>query len=294
METVIAKLTRFRFLICLIFTIFFAAGLYSLFNLPIDAFPDLANNQVQIITEAPGMGPLEVEQLITVPLESVMNGLPSVQQIRSISKYGLSVLTVVFPDNMGYYLPRQLVLERTQVARARLPERIEPQLAPISTAMGEIYQYAVESPRYTPTELKTIQEWDIKYALRTVPGVAEVNTWGGLTDEYLVTILPAKLQLYGITIKEVLEALKNNNDNFGAGIINHESEQYVVRGLGRANSISDLENIIVKSVNDTPIYIKSLGSVSHGAALRQGAATKDGLGETVVGLVCSKEKIVFM
>ena len=214
-----------------------------------------------------------------------MNGLPSVKQIRSISKYGLSVVTVVFPDNFGNYFPRQLVLERIQLARSRLPEKAEPQLAPISTAMGEIYQYVVESPVHSPTELKTIQEWDIKYALRTVPGVAEVNTGGGYTDEYLVTIFPAKLQLYGIAIKDVLDALKNNNENFGAGIINHESEQYIVRGLGRVNSISDLENIIVKSVSGVPIYIKNLGFVSHGAALRQGAATKDGLGETVVGLV---------
>jgi len=285
MENVLAKLTRFRFLVCLLFTVLVAAGIYSLFHLPIDAVPDLTNNQVQIITEAPGMGPVEVEQLITIPLESIMNGLPSVKQIRSMSKYGLSVVTIVFPDNFGNYFPRQLVLERIQLARSRLPGKAEPQLAPISTAMGEIYQYIIESPVHSPRELKTIQEWDIKYALRTVPGVAEVNTWGGYTDEYLVAILPAKLQLYGIAIKDVLDALKNNNENFGAGIINHESEQYIVRGLGRANLISDLENIIVKSVNGVPIYIKNLGIVSHGAALRQGAATKDGLGETVVGLV---------
>ncbi len=285
MEAIIAKITRLRFLICLLFAVLIGAGTYCLLNIPIDAFPDLTNNQVQIITEAPGMGPVEVEQLVTIPLESIMNGLPSVQQIRSISKYGLSVLTVVFPDNLGLYLPRQLIAERIQTAHGRLPEKIEPQLAPISTALGEIYQYIVDGPSHTPTELKTVQEWDIKYALRNVPGVAEVNTWGGLTDEYLVTIIPAKLQLYGLTIQDVLNSLKNNNDNFGAGIINHESEQYIVRGLGRANSVIDLENIIVKSDNGVPIYIKNLGYMSHGAALRQGAATRDGLGETVVGLV---------
>ena len=285
METLIGKISRFRSLVCLLFIVVVSAGIWSLLHIPIDAFPDLANNQVQIMTEAPGMGPIEVEQLVTIPLESIMNGLPAVQQIRSISKYGLSVVTVVFPDKFGSYFPRQLVLERLQSAQSRLPEKIEPQLGPISTAMGEIYQYVLESATHSPTELKTIQEWDIKYGLRTVPGVAEVNTWGGLTDEYLVRVLPSKLQLYGLTIKEVLEALKNNNDNFGAGIINHESEQYIVRGLGRANSISDIENIIVKSDNGVPIYIKNLGYVSHGAALRQGAATKDGQGEVVVGLV---------
>lgn len=231
------------------------------------------------------MSPLEVEQLVTIPIETVMNGLPSVRQIRSISKYGLSVVTVVFADSVGTYFPRQLVLERLQTARARLPSEIEPELGPISTAMGEIYQYVVESNVYSPTDLKTVHEWEIKYQLRTVPGVAEVNTWGGFTDEYVVRVIPAKLQAYNITLSEVCAALKRNNDNFGAGIINHESEQYVVRGIGRANSISDLENTIVKSISGVPILIKNIATVGHGTALRQGAATKDGVGEVVVGLV---------
>jgi cobalt-zinc-cadmium resistance protein CzcA len=268
-----------------VFVLLFVFGFQALTHTPIDAFPDLANNQVQILSEAPGMSPLEVEQLVTIPLETVMNGLPSVRQIRSISKYGLSVVTVVFPDNVGPYFPRQLVLERLQTARTRLPAEIEPELGPISTAMGEIYQYVVESKVYSPTDLKTVHEWDIKYQLRTVPGVAEVNTWGGFTDEYIVRVIPARLQAYNITLSEVCQALKRNNDNFGAGIINHESEQYVVRGIGRANSVSDLENIIVKSVNGVPILIKNIALVGHGAALRQGAATKDGAGEIVVGLV---------
>jgi cobalt-zinc-cadmium resistance protein CzcA len=285
MEVFFAKLTRYRLPICIVAVLICFLGIKALTSLPIDAFPDLTNNQVQILTEAPGMGPLEVEQLVTIPIESIMNGLPSVQQIRSISKYGLSVVTVVFPDNFGPYFPRQLVLERLQSALARLPSGIQPQLGPITTAMGEIYQYVVESNFHSPTELKTIQEWEIKYQLRTVSGVAEVNTWGGFTDEYIVRVIPGKLQAYNINLSEVFEALKRNNDNFGAGIINHDSEQYLVRGLGRANSINDLENIIVKSVNGVPILIKNIATVEHGAALRQGAATKDGLGEVVVGLV---------
>lgn len=285
METFFAQLTRFRLPVCIVFLLLLIFGVQALLHTPIDAFPDLANNQVQILSEAPGMSPLEVEQLITIPLETVMNGLPAVRQIRSISKYGLSVVTVVFADAVGTYFPRQLVLERLQTARARLPQEIEPELGPISTAMGEIYQYVVESKVYSPTDLKTLHEWEIKYQLRTVPGVAEVNTWGGFTDEYIVRVIPAKLQAYNITLLEVCEALKRNNDNFGAGIINHESEQYVVRGIGRANSISDLENIIVKSPNGIPILIKNIAAVGHGTALRQGAATKDGTGEVIVGLV---------
>jgi len=285
MEAFFAQLTRYRLPVCIVFALLSFFGIKALLGLPIDAFPDLANNQVQIITEAPGMGPLEVEQLVTIPIESIMNGLPSVQQIRSISKYGLSVVTVVFPDNVGTYFGRQLVLERLQLIAERIPSNCTSQLGPISTAMGEIYQYVIESPFRSPTELKTIHEWDIKYQLRTVPGVTEVNTWGGYTDEYIVRIIPAKLQAYNITLPEVFDALKRNNNNFGAGIINHESEQYIVRGLGRANSITDLENIIVKSVNGVPIFIGNIATVDHGAALRQGAATKDGLGEVVVGLV---------
>jgi cobalt-zinc-cadmium resistance protein CzcA len=285
MEFFIAKFSRYRLGVCLVFVLFALAGVQALLNIPIDAFPDLANNQVQILTEAPGMGAAEVEQLVTIPIETIMNGLPSVQQIRSISKYGLSVVTVVFPDSVGTYFPRQLIMERLQSARSRIPEGLNPELGPISSAMGEIYQYVVEGPSFTPTQLKTLQEWEIKYQLRQVPGVAEINTWGGLTDEYLVSINPSKVQAYGITLQDVFTALQNNNENFGAGIITHESEQFIVRGLGRANSIADLENITVKTVQNAPILIKNIAVVQHGAALRQGAATKDGRGETVVGLV---------
>jgi len=237
------------------------------------------------MTEAPGLGPVEVEQLVTVPLESVMSGLPDVDETRSISKYGLSVVSVIFKDKVDTYFARQLVLERLQSARARLPANINPQLGPISTAMGEIYQYVLRGQGYSPTEIKTIQDWDIKYQLRTVPGVAEVNTWGGLTDEYEVEVMPTTLQQYGLTMKDVFSAIERNNDNFGAGIINHENEQFIVRGLGRANALSDIENIIVKSVDGAPIVVKNIGRVYHGSALRQGAASRNGQGEVVLGLV---------
>jgi cobalt-zinc-cadmium resistance protein CzcA len=285
MENFLASLVKQKLLIICLFLATSALGVFSLLNLPIDAFPDLANNQVQVITETPGLGPIEVEQLVTIPLETVMNGLPNVELTRSISKYGLSVVSVIFTDKVDTYFARQLVLERLQSARSRLPKDCNPQLGPISTAMGEIFQYVVEGKSYSATELKTLQDWQIKYQLRTVPGVAEVNTWGGLTDEYEVEIAPTLLQQYGLTLKDVFSAIERNNENFGAGIINHESEQYVVRGLGRVNALSDIENITVKTRNGVPILVKNVGKVYHGAALRQGAATKDGMGETIVGLV---------
>lgn len=285
MENVLANLIKQRFLILILFLFVTMAGIYSLLNLPIDAFPDLANNQVQILTETPGLGPLEAEQLVTIPLESVMSGLPNVEETRSISKYGLSVVSVIFKDKVDIYFARQLVLERLQSARSRLPANVNPQLGPISTAMGEIYQYVLAGYGYSPTEIKTIQDWDIKYQLRTVPGVAEVNTWGGLTDEYIVEVTPTSLQQYGLTVKDVFSAIEKNNDNFGAGIINHESEQYIVRGLGRVDSLEAIENIIVATKNNVPILVKNLGRVYHGSALRQGAASRDGKGEAVLGLV---------
>lgn len=285
MESFFAGLLKFRLPVFLLFLLAFVIGFNSLSKLPIDAFPDLANNQVQVLTEAPGMAPLEVEQLVTIPLESIMNGLPKVTQVRSLSKYGLSVVSVVFQDQVDIYFARQLVLEKTQTARSRLPSNISPQLAPISTAMGEVYQYFVEGKGYSLTDLKTLHDFDVKYLLRTVPGVAEVNTWGGFTDEYVVTVDPHRLQQFNLTIKDVFEALQHNNENFGAGIIDHESEQYIVRGIGRVNSVSDIENIMIKSVNSMPISIRNVATVGHGKALRQGAATRDGIGEVVVGLV---------
>jgi cobalt-zinc-cadmium resistance protein CzcA len=285
MEEFFARLTKFRLAVCLVFVGFFAAGVYALLNLPIDAFPDLANNQVQILTEAPAMGPLEVEQLVTIPIESIMNGLPNIVQIRSLSKYGLSVVTVVFKDNVDTYFARQIVFERMQTARTRIPADCSPQLGPTSTAMGEIFQYTVSGADRSLTDLKTLHDFDIKYQLRTVPGVAEVNTWGGFTDEYIVTIEPTRLLQYDLTMQDVFNAIRQNNENFGAGIINHEKEQYVVRGIGRVNSIDNIENIIVKRKQGVPVLLRNVATVAHGNALRQGASTKDGEGEAIVGLV---------
>lgn len=285
MESFFANLVKHRLPVCIFFLFVLAGGIQALATLPIDAFPDLANNQVQILTDAPGMAPLEAEQLVTIPIESIMNGLPYVTQVRSLSKFGLSVVSVVFEDKVNIYFARQLVFERLQSARARLPKGIEPQLGPVATAMGEIYHYVVEGKSYSLTDLKTLQDWQIKYQLRSVPGIAEVNTFGGETQEYIVTISPVKLQQYSLAVQDVFEALRKNNDNFGAGIINHDAEQYTVRGTGRVHGIADIENIIVKSHNGVPIFVRTIGSVNIGTAPRQGAATMSGTGEVVTGIV---------
>jgi cobalt-zinc-cadmium resistance protein CzcA len=284
-ERLLLALTKQRVLVLVFFTLCIIGGLVAFQSVPIDAFPDLTNNQVQVLTETVGMAPVETEELVTIPIEALMNGLPRVQQVRSISKFGLSVVTIVFEDGVDTYFARQLVNERVQTARSRLPSGIAPELGPISTGMGELYQYVVEGKGYSPMQLKTLHDWDIKYQLRTVPGVNEVNTWGGFTQEYTVTIAPEKLLQYHLTVKDLFDALANNNANFSGGLIEHNDQQYIVRGLGRVNSLADIGNIIVKQTGRTPILVSTIADVSLGTALRQGAVTKDGQGEVVTGMV---------
>lgn len=285
MGNFLTELIKQKVLVCIIFTFCLIGGIISFIKIPIDAFPDLTNNQVQIITESPGMAPLEVEQLVTIPIEATINGLPKVELVRSISKLGLSVVTVIFKDDVNVYFARQLVNERLQVAKARIPKDLHPQMGPITTGMGEIYQYVIEGNGYSPTDLKTLHDWDIKYQLRTVPGVNEVNTWGGETLEYQVTLYPEKMLQYNLTLKEVFEALKKNNENFSGGIVEHVSEQYVVRGIGLVKNLDDLRNIMIKYQDGTPIFIRNIATVEYSKALRQGATTKDGKGEVVTGII---------
>lgn len=285
MENLLASVVKQKFLVCLLFAFCVVGGLIAVRSLPIDAFPDLSNNQVQVITETRGMAPLETEQLVTIPLESLMQGLPNVQQVRSVSKFGISVVTVVFKDNVNIYFARQLINERLQTAKGRLPDSLNPEMGPITTGMGEIYQYVIEGNGYSPMDLKTLHDWDVKYQLRTVPGVNEVNTWGGLTQEYIVTVLPDRLPQYGLTLGEVFRALQENNDNFSGGIIEHQAEQYVVRGTGRIDSVDAIGDIIIKYRGSTPVFIRNVANVGIGPALRQGAASRDGKGEVVAGIV---------
>ncbi len=262
-----------------------AYGLYTMLQIPIEAFPDLTNNQVVVMTECPAMAPAEVEQLVTFPIETALMGLPQTQGIRSVSKLGLSMVTLIFDDSVNTYFARQIVGERLQEARTRLPQGLEPTLGPVATAFGEVYQYTLTGEGRSAMDLKTIQEWQIKNQLRTLPGVNEVNTWGGETKQYQIEVDPSRLQGYGLTLRDVYERVRENNLNFGGGFIEHSSEQYTVRGIGRTQSAGDLENIVLLSRAGTPVQLRDVASIQEKAMPRQGAVLRDGKGETVSGMV---------
>lgn len=278
-----------RLIVMLLVVIMVAAGWYSLRRLPIDAVPDVTNVQVQVLTAAPSLAPLEIERQITFPVEVAMSGLPGIQEIRSISKFGLSAVTIVFNDSVDTYFARQLVLERLSQAREQIPENIgSPEMGPISTGLGEIYQYELKgSPGsgHDPTALRTIQDWNVRRQLLAVPGVTEVNSFGGLEKQYQVRLDPAKLQSYGLSLRDVLEAVTRNNANVGGAYIEHGSEQYLLRGIGLVASAQDIGSIVVKTgVEGVPVYVRDVGEVVTGATVRHGAVTADGEGEIVAGI----------
>src|SRR5580704_624564 len=260
-----------------------AAGCWVVYTLPVDAFPDLTNNQVVIVTEAPSMPPTEVEQLVTYPVERTLMGMPKQQEVRSLSKLGLSMVTVVFDDNVPAYFARQLVNERLQQVATSLPTGIQPVLSPPSTAFGELYQYTLTGSGLSPMELKDVQEWEIKPQLRTIPGVSDVNTWGVETRQYQIKVDPDLLQQYGLTLKDVATRVAENNANFGGGYIEHAYEQYTLRGLGRTNSVDDIGNIVLLANQGTPIMLHDVAQVMIGPAPRQGAVLRNG--ETISGMV---------
>ena len=283
---IIAFSLKQRLLVVAMVVLVAALGFYSLNNIPIDAFPDVTNIQVQILAEAPGLSPVEVEKLVTFPIEVAMNGLPRLTEVRSISKFGLAVVTVVFEDGVDIYFARQLVLERLQRVKESLPPTVpDPEMGPITTGMGEIYQYFLESDSLDLMTLRTIQDWIVKPQLRTVPGVTEVNSFGGLVKQYQVLVDPAKLLSYNITLQDVFEAVENNNSVAGGNFLEHASEQYIIRGIGLAQSEQDLENIIVKNEGGTPIFIKNVANVTVGPEVRQGAVVMQGRGEVAAAIV---------
>ncbi|GMR12180.1 MAG: CusA/CzcA family heavy metal efflux RND transporter [Gemmatimonadota bacterium] len=262
-------------------------GIRSLRQLPIDAFPDVTPVLVQIFTESPGLAPEEVEQLVTYPVEVAMNGLPGIQQVRSISMFGLSAVNVYFADDVDIYFARQLVLERVQTAREDIPEGFgEPELGPITTGLGQVYQYTVEGEGLTNMELRTIQDWIVRFNVRTVPGVTEVLSFGGEVRQYQVRVDPGLLLQYGVTLGEVMDAVRANNRNVGGSYIVRNAEEYLVRGIGLAGDLEAIRDIIVETRGDgTPIYITNVAEVELGPEIRRGAVTKDGQGEVVTGIV---------
>ena len=278
-----------RLLVLFGVVILIGGGLYSLQRLPIDAVPDVTNVQVQILTAAPSLAPLEIERQITFPVEVAMSGLPDITEIRSISRFGLSAVTVVFDDAVNTYFARQLVLERLSQAREQIPSNIgAPEMGPISTGLGEIYQYELRSVKdgeYDATTLRTIQDWNVRRQLLSVPGVTEVNSFGGLEKQYQVRLDPAKLQAYSLTLRDVFEAVSRNNANVGGAFIEKGAEQYLLRGIGLVTSPDDIARIVVKTGKDgVPVFVRDLGEVITGATVRQGAVTADGEGEIVAGI----------
>lgn len=270
-----------------------ALGAYNFQRLPIDAVPDITNVQVQINTEAPGFSPLEAEQRVTFAVETAIAGLPRLEHTRSISRYGLSQVTAVFEDGTDLYFARQLINERIQQVKDQLPKGLEPELGPIATGLGEIYMYTVEpkpgaknaeGAEWTSTELRTLQDWVVRPQLRNIPGVTEVNTIGGFVKQFHVTPYPQKLLAFGLTIRDVMEALSSNNSNAGAGYIERSGEQYLIRVPGQVATMDEVRRIIVANRHGLPIRIGDVADVHLGEELRTGAATENGR-EVVLGTV---------
>ena len=279
-----------KFIILLFTLVLIAWGSYSLKNLPLDALPDVTNNQVQIITSAPTLASQEVEQLITYPLEQSVKTIPKVIELRSISRFGLSVVTVVFKDDVDIYWAREQVSQRLKVAEENIPAYTgKPDLGPISTGLGEIYQYDVYAKKgyegqYDAVKLRTIQDWIIIPQLQGVEGVAEVSTWGGKLKQYEIAVNPNTLNSLGVTITEIFDALEQNNQNTGGAYIEKDQYAYFIRGVGMATGIKDLEKVVVKNRNGSPVLVRDVAEVREGISLRYGASTKDGKGEIVCGM----------
>ena len=284
MNKFLSFILRQRLMVICVTLVIVAAGIAAWVKIPIDAYPDVTNEQVMILTQAPGLAPVEVERLISTPLEKEMNGLPKVTMVRSLSKAGLSQVVVVFDDSTDIYFARQIVFERIQTAKEKLPEGFEPELGPISTGLGEIYQYTLDGKNVDLTELRTVQDWVIRPQLRSVPGVTEINSFGGFAKQYQVIVDPDRLVRYGLTLQNVTESLSRNNSTAPANYIIKGQEQIVVRGNGMIRSLDDIGNIVLASIKGTPVYVRDIADIQIGHEIRWGAATRDGKGETVIGM----------
>lgn len=293
LENLIRTALQQRLIVAVIAVILLAFGLNASRQLSLDAFPDVTNIQVQIATEAPGRSPEEVERFVTVPLEIAMTGLPGLEEMRSLNKPGLSLITLVFTDATDVYFARQLVMERLLEVGHKLPSGVTPVLGPVSTGLGEVFQYTLEGPDdgqralndHELTQRRTIQDWVVRPLLRSIPGVAEINSQGGYVRQYQVQVNPDKLRYYQLSIRDVLTAVAHNNANSGGGSLPQYAEQYLIRGVGLVQNLQDLGNIVVKASQGTPVYVKDVAEVSYGHAVRDGALIKNGTTESVGGVV---------
>ncbi|MBW2525662.1 MAG: efflux RND transporter permease subunit [Deltaproteobacteria bacterium] len=285
MSALLETILRHRMAVAVVALCFVIGGALAFRRVPIDAFPDVTNQQVMILTEGKGLGPVEVEQQITFPIEWVMGGLPDVKLVRSMSKTGLSQVVIVFEDDVDTYFARQLVFERLQLAAEQLPPGVEPEMGPISTGLGEILQYTIESDRHDLTERRTMQDWQVAPRLRMIPGVNEVNSFGGLVRQIHVLVDPNKLLKYRLTLPEVVQALSENNANAGGSFIVKEWEQENIRSVGLFGSIQDVQDVVLEAEDGTPVYLADVADVVEGAMTRLGAVTRDGRGEVAAGMV---------
>ncbi|MDX2267749.1 MAG: CusA/CzcA family heavy metal efflux RND transporter [Bryobacter sp.] len=272
-----------RWLVFVALAILAGAGLYTAANLQIDAFPDLTNNQVTVITEAGPLSPEEVERLVTYPIETALMGVPRMVELRSVSKLGLSLVTIVMDDSVDRYFARQLINERLREAAARLPAGLDPVLGPVATAFGEIYQYTIEGGELSLMDRKTLQDWVIRPQLRTVRGLNEVNSWGGFSQQYTVEIDPIFLARYRLTVEEVVDQLARSNASFGGGFVEHQAEQYNILGLGRFRNPQEILATVLRSHEGVPLRLRDIAEVRREGALRQGAILRD-TRETVCGM----------
>ncbi len=289
-ENIIRFSVKHKFIVFLLVGSIVGFGIYSMGQIPLDAVPDITNNQVQIVTVSPSLAPQEIEQLITFPVEMAVRNIPDLIEIRSISRYGLSVVTAVFKDRIPILDARQYVREQLNIAEGEIPDELGvPELMPITTGLGEIFQYTLDVDSayreyYGPMELRTIQDWIVKRQLSGVPGIIEVSSFGGYLKQYEVAVNPAQLRQFKLSIHDVYDALSRNNQNSGGSYIEKKTNAYYIRTEGRVTSLEDIENIVISGNQRSPIYIGNVGKVSWGSPKRYGAMTKDGLGEAVGGI----------
>jgi cobalt-zinc-cadmium resistance protein CzcA len=282
-----------RLLVLVVAVVLLGFGVRAAMRLSVDAFPDVTNVQVQIATEVPGRSPEEVERFVTVPLEVAMTGLPGLTEMRALNRAGLSLITLVFTDKTDVYFARQLVMERLLEVTPRMPAGVVPVLGPVSTGLGEVYQYTLVHPddgqrTLSPEELmerRVVQDWVLRPLLRSIPGVAEINSMGGLERQFQVLVNPDRLRHYRLSLREVLEAVERNNANAGGGMLRSAAEQYLIRGVGLIRSVDDIGNIILKEERGVPVFVRDVAQVEIGAAVRQGAIVRNGDSEAVAGIV---------